>query len=122
MGPLQRGIELFNEGSFFECHEVLEEEWTPLRGPRRVFLQALIHVAVGMHHWQRGNARGASGQFQKGLRKLEPYRPFCEGIHTGRLYRDVEGALKKVEAAGGFECFQILVGEAIEPTICPPTT
>jgi len=48
MDPLlHRGIELFNDAKFFECHEVLEEAWTPERGPRRLFLQALIHVAVG---------------------------------------------------------------------------
>ena len=36
---LRRGIQLFNDGEFFECHEVLEEAWTPERGPRRLFLQ-----------------------------------------------------------------------------------
>ena len=34
---LERGISLFNHGEFFECHEVLEEAWTPQRGPRRLF-------------------------------------------------------------------------------------
>ena len=36
-GLLQRGIELYNAGEFFEAHEVLEEAWTPERGPRRLF-------------------------------------------------------------------------------------
>ena len=45
------GIELFNSRQYFVCHEVLEEVWTPERGPRRLFLQALIHFAV---EWWRG--------------------------------------------------------------------
>ena len=98
-GRLQLGVRLFNDREFFECHEVLEEEWTPEQGPRRFFLQALIHLAVAMHHWQRGNTRGAIGQFRKGLGKLEPYLPSYEGIDTGRLFHDAEASLALVEAA-----------------------
>src|SRR5258708_25360694 len=65
---VQRGIHLFNSRRFFECHEVWEEVWTPERGPRRLFLQSLIHFAVALHHTQRGNPVGASRQLRKGLR------------------------------------------------------
>ena len=95
---LHRGIELFNEGEFFECHEVLEEAWTPERGPRRLFLQALIHVAVGSYHCRRSNPRGASGQLRKALRKLAPYLPSYENVDTDRLYRDAHDLLERVEA------------------------
>jgi hypothetical protein len=86
---VRRGVQLFNAGKFFACHEVLEEAWVKEQGPRRRFLQAVIHVAVGLHHSQRGNPRGASGQFAKALRKLAPYLPSYEGIDTRRLYDDV---------------------------------
>jgi predicted metal-dependent hydrolase len=95
---LRNGIELFNTAEFFHCHEALEEAWTPERGPRRIFLQALIHVAVGFHHCQRGNPAGARGQLRKGLRKLAAYLPACEGIDTERLYRETEMALDQLEA------------------------
>ncbi len=85
---LREGILLFNAGEFFACHEVLEEAWTHERGPRRLFLQAIIHVAVGLYHWQRGNAAGAAGQVGKALRKLTGYLPSYEGIDTTRLYAD----------------------------------
>src|SRR5207244_6470435 len=91
--PLLRGIRLFNDREFFECHEVLEEAWGPERGPRRLFLQALIHVAVGFYHYQRGNPRGAGSQLRKGLTKLAEYLPSCEGIDTARLYREARVAL-----------------------------
>jgi predicted metal-dependent hydrolase len=99
MDPLlRRGIQLFNDGEFFECHEVLEEAWTPERGPRRLFLQALIHVAVARYHCQRGNPIGASRQLRKALRKLSAYLPECEGVDTARLAREARELLDHVEA------------------------
>jgi uncharacterized protein len=65
---LQKGILLFNNCEFFQCHEVLEEAWTKEVGPRRLFLQALIHVAVGFYHCERANPAGASSQLKKGIR------------------------------------------------------
>jgi predicted metal-dependent hydrolase len=95
---LERGIHLFNAGEFFECHEVLEEEWTPERGPRRLFLQSLIHVAVGLYHAGRGNPVGASRQLRKALRKMAVYLPVYEAVDTDRLYRDTVEALSRIEA------------------------
>jgi len=94
---LERGIALFNHGEFFECHEVLEEAWTPERGPRRLFLQSLIHMAVGFYHDQRGNPPGAARQLRKGLRKLAAYLPVCERVDTARLEREVLLALREME-------------------------
>ena len=94
----EEGIRLFNQREFFTCHEVLEEVWTPERGPRRLFLQSLIHVAVGFYHHGRGNNLGAVRQLRKALRKLAPYLPECEGIDTARLYDDAQAVLHRIEA------------------------
>ncbi len=97
MTLLQSGVALFNQQEFFRCHEVLEEAWTVEQGPRRVFLQSLIHIAVGFYHWQRDNHLGAVAQLRKGLLKLEAYLPAYEGIDTARLYRDAQAALASIE-------------------------
>jgi uncharacterized protein len=102
--PLERGVRLFNARQFFECHEVLEDEWRPERGPRRLFLQSLIHLAAGFVHTQRGNPAGASGQLGKGLRKLAAYLPDCEGIDTARLHSEALATLDLIEA--GAEVFE----------------
>jgi predicted metal-dependent hydrolase len=94
---LQHGIDLFNRREFFVCHEVLEEIWTPERGPRRLFLQSLIHFAVAFYHDQRGNPVGATRQLRKGLRKLANYLPACEEIDTARLHRDGLAAVAVTE-------------------------
>ena len=45
---------------------------------RRLFLQAMIHLAVGFYHCERGNPVGAARQLRKGLGKLAAYLPSCE--------------------------------------------
>jgi len=94
---LEHGIRLFNDGEYFICHEVLEEAWTPERGPRRLFLQSLIHIAVGLYHDGRKNPVGARRQLHKGLRKLARYLPAYEGVDTARLHRDATEALLRIE-------------------------
>ncbi len=100
-----RGLRLFNEREFFECHEVLEAVWTPERGPRRLFLQALIHLAVGFYHHTQGNREGTLRQLRKGLKKLAAYLPEREGVDTARLYAESSGwldRLERCEAIGHF--------------------
>jgi predicted metal-dependent hydrolase len=94
---LQKGITLFNNCEFFQCHEVLEEAWTKEVGPRRLFLQALIHLAVGFYHCERRNPAGARSQLKKGIHKLALYLPSCEGIDTARLHREALAALERIE-------------------------
>lgn len=93
-----RGVELYSAGKFFECHEVLEELWTPMRGPHRLFLQALIHFAVAFYHQQRNNPLGAERQLRKALRKIERYVPSYEGVDTATLHREGRACLARIMA------------------------
>jgi hypothetical protein len=70
--PVQylRGIELFNAGEFFECHEAWEEIWLKAEGVDRELLHALIQSAVALHHFQRGNLKGASSVYRRARNKL----------------------------------------------------
>jgi predicted metal-dependent hydrolase len=103
-----RGIRLFNQREFFVCHEALEEIWQPAGSPRRMFLQALIHLAVGFYHSQNGNRLGARRQLRKGLRKLAAYLPSSEGIDTGRLYREARLSLEQIEAGTALTDFPVI--------------
>jgi len=70
---LQHGIELFNAGSFFEAHEVLEDVWRELQGQEKAFLQAVIQAAVGLHHHSTGNIAGARSLLARASRRLADY-------------------------------------------------
>lgn len=82
---LQRGVELFNSGAYFEAHEAWEQLWTPAQGDERRFLQALIHFAVGCHHHRRGNQVGAFRQWDKALGKIQPFLPNHRGLRLAPL-------------------------------------
>jgi predicted metal-dependent hydrolase len=99
------GIELFNRCEFFDCHEVLEEIWTPTEQPERWFLQSLIHFAVGFYHHQRGNFVGATRQLRKGLRKIQGYLPEWGGVRTAAIEEEARRCLEIIEAGGRVEIF-----------------
>ena len=100
-----RGIELFNRREFYACHEVLEDIWRPSTGPNRLFLQSIIHLAVGLYHHERGNPEGARRQLDKGLRKLAGYLPFYLGIDTSVLYTEGIACLRGVDSGGAVNGF-----------------
>ena len=102
---LHRAIILFNHGEFFRCHEVLEEAWVTASGPRRLFLQSLIHCAVGFCHHQRGNTAGATSQLRKGLDKLAACRPLAGAIGTQRWEQDILAALARIEAGSTLSAY-----------------
>ena len=54
-----KGIWLFNEGEFFDCHDELEELWTEIQGEERKYIQGLIQAAVALFHFGNGNLGGA---------------------------------------------------------------
>lgn len=96
----QRGVALFNGGRYFEAHEAWEELWLQAEGEERLFLQALIHFAVGCHHSRNGNSVGATRQWDKALRKIEPFLPARRGI---RLTPLAEAARARSEAFPSIE-------------------
>jgi uncharacterized protein len=68
---LERGLLYFNEGKFYEAHEVWEDLWRETDGGAlKTCYQGLIQAAVGLHHLGRGNAVGARSQLGKSIRNL----------------------------------------------------
>ncbi len=82
---IQRGIELFNLGLYYESHEELELAWNRAPRAERFFLQSLVHCAAARHHAVRGNYEGAVLQAQRALRKLAGYLPEHDSVDTRRL-------------------------------------
>lgn len=89
----REGIRLFNEGEYFEAHEVWEDAWRPASGQDRVFFQGLIQCAVAMEHMRRGNASGARNLFRKTQKKMAPLPRIYRGIDIWSLIQEVARAL-----------------------------
>src|SRR5215208_1513641 len=95
-----KGIEEFNKGEFYECHEYLEEAW--MQEPRRVrFLyQGILQVGVGFYHLQNGNWRGATGLLRNGSARLREFEPVTLGVDVAKLVRESERCLLELEELG----------------------
>ncbi|GBC77917.1 hypothetical protein HRbin08_01402 [bacterium HR08] len=65
-----QAIALFNAGEYFAAHEALESLWRRAVGTERLFYQGLIQAAVALHHFRRGNLRGARRLVERALARL----------------------------------------------------
>ena len=86
---LKKGIQEFNDGDYFECHETLEDVWMIEVGPDRPFYQGLLQLSVGCFHLLNRNYVGAESQWSKAYAKLIAFgdqhlgvelKPLIEGI------------------------------------------
>lgn len=85
------GILLFNQGDYFEAHEVWEGFWRDTAGPDRDFYQGLIQTAVALCHHCNGNPVGADRLLHRASGRLRRFEPHFAGL-------DVTGFLNALEA------------------------
>jgi predicted metal-dependent hydrolase len=98
---LERGIELFNAGRYWEAHEAWEEAWMPDRkGPDGAFYKGLIQVAAGCLHYGRGNRRGTLNKWRSGGDYLRPYLPQHHGLDLAALVAHTDANRAAVESGG----------------------
>jgi predicted metal-dependent hydrolase len=95
-----KGIEEFNKGEFYECHEYLEEAWMQEPGRVRFLYQGILQVGVGFYHQRNGNWRGATGLLRNGTIRLKEFEPVTLGIDVARLIRECERCLEELEELG----------------------
>ena len=79
---------LFEEGKYFEAHEVLEGLWRETKDETREFYHGLIQLAAALVHFQKGNLKGAKELFRTASSYLKPYRPRYEGVEISKVLRD----------------------------------
>jgi predicted metal-dependent hydrolase len=61
---------LVNRREYFAAHEALEGAWLRAAEPEKTFLKGLIHLAVALLHYQRGNGHGARVKYASAIRYL----------------------------------------------------
>jgi predicted metal-dependent hydrolase len=94
------GIQLFNAGEYFECHEVLEAIWKEERDPIRYLYQGILQIGVGFHHLRNGNYRGATLLLRDGIDKTSRFTPRCMGVETARLCAQSQTCLDQLITLG----------------------
>jgi ribulose-phosphate 3-epimerase len=100
---LGRGVELFNQGQFWEAHEAWEGAWMPRRGSAEAdVFKGLVQVAAGCYHYQRRNREGALGKWRDGADYLRGYLPVQQGLDLAGLVRAVDALRQGLEGSVGW--------------------
>lgn len=110
---ISQGIELYNQGKFWECHEELEDHWLErAHDPVRYVHWAIIQAATALYHMQGENLIGANGMWKKAKHKLQK----CEelGVETPFLldnlsWQDFKKRVREIPDNPTLEDFQNLL-------------
>ena len=94
--PLDKVVDQFNTGLFWDCHETLEDLWLVTPYPLRHFYQGVLKIAVGFHHSNRHNVRGCRNKLGEGLRLLKVFTPSFLGLDTEALAVETDRWLQLV--------------------------
>lgn len=97
---LREGIDLFNCGDYFECHEEIELAWNEESRPVRIMYQGILQIGVACYHIQNRNWRGAMKMLQRGVPKLQRFAPACMGIDLAQLLADAETLRAELQHLG----------------------
>jgi uncharacterized protein len=95
------GIQQFNQGEFYACHDTLEALWMEAAAGDRLFLQGILQIAVGLYHLGNGNCQGAMTLMGEGIGRLRGYEPAYCGIDVAGVRSTIGQFLQRIQAAGG---------------------
>ncbi len=96
----RQGLQLFNQGRYFEAHEELEAAWRAEPGRIRELYQGILEAGVTYLHLRRGNLAGAEKVCRRSMRWLRQWPEVCRGADVGQLRRDLETAVEEARRLG----------------------
>ncbi|MBA4446853.1 DUF309 domain-containing protein [Cylindrospermopsis raciborskii] len=92
------GVEQFNAGQFYACHDTLEALWIEATEPEKTLYQGILQIAVALYHLENSNLRGAMillGEGTNRLRRLADDNNY--GINLWQLLIDSVNFLKVIQ-------------------------
>lgn len=97
---LWAGVEQFNRGAYYDCHDTLEALWMDASTAEKPFYQGILQVAVGLYHLQNRNWRGAAILLGEGSSRLLPFEPTYEQIDVTDLIDQATAWLTALQQSG----------------------
>ena len=94
------GMELFNQGRYFEAHEALEAAWQAESGPVRNLYRGILQVGVVYLHITNHNYPGAIKAYLRCRKWLLLWPETCRGVSVGQLRQDLEAVISALQALG----------------------
>ena len=94
-------FECFNQGLYYEAHDVLEELWLPVRHESDgKFYQGLIQLAGAFVHLQKDRLRPAAALFDKARENLKKYPVVHHSLNVTTALKLIEEWVMRLEAGG----------------------
>lgn len=97
MKDFLHGIELFNDGYFFEAHDFFEDIWIDSTTEEKKFFQSLVHISVGCFHLISGNYIGSKNQFEKFIDKVSKFSPVHYEINVENLISQISYLIEQLK-------------------------
>ena len=94
------GLELFNDGRYFDAHEELEDAWKADQSVGRDLYRAVLQIAVAYLQIERGNYNGAIKMLQRVKQWIEPLPDTCRGINVAQLRADSTAVYEALQTLG----------------------
>ena len=95
-----QGIDEFNTGEYYACHDTLEALWMDSIDPDKKFYQGVLQIAVACYHLHNRNWRGAVTLLGEGIGRLPYYQPVYAGIDVTQLIQDSRNLLTTLQSIG----------------------
>ncbi len=92
-----QGIDQFNRGEFYACHDTLEAIWMEAPIYEKKFFQGILQIAVGLYHLENHNWRGAVILLGEGIHRLHGYQPVYAGIDVEQLIDRATDVLSRLQ-------------------------
>lgn len=92
-----QGVELFNTGQFYACHDTLEALWMEATEPDKTFYQGILQIAVALYHLGNTNVRGAIILLGEGSNRLARYPSVYSEIDVDELLEQSIALLKALQ-------------------------
>lgn len=95
-----QGVEEFNRGEFYACHDTLEAIWLESVDPEKTFYQGILQIAVAMYHLSNQNWKGCLMLLGEGTNRLRRYRPEYGEIDVESLFSQGLEMLQVLQESG----------------------
>lgn len=92
-----QGIELFNTGQFYACHDTLEALWMESTEPDKSFYQGILQISVALYHLGNGNLKGAIILLGEGTKRLSSYPSIYSQVDVDELLEQSIALLKALQ-------------------------
>lgn len=90
------GVNKFNNGEYYDAHEIWEELWSEYVLKDSLFIQGLIQVSVAYFHITNLNLRGSKSLFSKSLPKLKKFSSNHRNFNVKQFIIDIEKSKENV--------------------------